>query len=233
MQPPSQIDHLGIAVHSIEEASRFYRDVLGLECGGSEEVPDQKVRVVFFQVGEVRIELLEPTAADSPIARFLEKKGPGLHHIAYRVDDLPATLAALEMAPEGDRPYMTVLLTDGKPTVGETEPPLILEKVGEANKRNVRVFTFGIAEQLDVALLDQIAKLTRSYSDYLAPGREIEAKIDATEETLRLPVTLGPVVIDPASGTFLLQLELDNRQERLVPGVSGRIASVDPPLVSP
>jgi methylmalonyl-CoA/ethylmalonyl-CoA epimerase len=98
MQPPSRIDHLGIAVHSLEEGSRFYRDALGLKCEGSEEIRDQKVRVVFFQVGEVRIELLEPTADDSPIAQFLEKKGPGLHHIAYRVEDLPATLATLKSA---------------------------------------------------------------------------------------------------------------------------------------
>jgi methylmalonyl-CoA/ethylmalonyl-CoA epimerase len=98
MQPPSRIDHLGIAVRSIDEASGFYRDALGLECNAPEEVPEQKVRVVFFQVGEVRIELLEPTAADSPIARFLEKRGPGLHHIAYVVDDLHATLAALKAA---------------------------------------------------------------------------------------------------------------------------------------
>ena len=98
MQPPSKIDHLGIAVHSIDEASRFYRDVLGLECAGTEEIPDQKVRVAFFPIGDTRIELLEPTADDSPIAKFLDKRGPGLHHIAYRVDDLAATLAALESA---------------------------------------------------------------------------------------------------------------------------------------
>lgn len=98
MQPPSQIDHLGIAVHSLEEASRFYRDVLGLECQGTEEIPDQKVKVSFFQVGEVRIELLEPTADDSPIRKFLESRGPGFHHVAYRVADLPATLAELEAA---------------------------------------------------------------------------------------------------------------------------------------
>jgi methylmalonyl-CoA/ethylmalonyl-CoA epimerase len=98
MQPPPRIDHLGVAVDSIDEASRFYRDVLGLACRESEEIPDQKVRVVFFQIGEVRVELLEPTADDSPIARFLEKRGPGLHHVAYRVEDLPATLAALKSA---------------------------------------------------------------------------------------------------------------------------------------
>ena len=98
MLPPQRIDHLGIAVHSLDEGSRFYREVLGLEYGGTEEIPDQKVRVAFFQLGEVRIELLEPTAADSPIAKFLEKRGPGLHHIAYQVEDLPATLAALKAA---------------------------------------------------------------------------------------------------------------------------------------
>jgi len=98
MQPPTRMDHLGIAVHSLDEASRLYRDVLGLHPGGTEEIPDQKVRVIFFQVGEVRIELLEPTAADSPIAKFLAKRGPGLHHIAYRVEDLCATLAALKSA---------------------------------------------------------------------------------------------------------------------------------------
>ncbi len=98
MQPPSRIDHLGIAVHSIAEASVFYLDVLGLPDGGTEEVRDQKVRVAFFEVGEVRVELLEPTAPDSPIARFLQKRGPGLHHVAYRVDDLDATLAAVKAA---------------------------------------------------------------------------------------------------------------------------------------
>ena len=98
MRPPAQIDHLGIAVHSLEEASRLYRDVFGLECTGTEEISDQKVKVRFFRVGEVRVELLEPTADDSPIRRFLERRGPGLHHIAYRVDDLPAVLAELKAA---------------------------------------------------------------------------------------------------------------------------------------
>ena len=98
MPPPSRIDHLGIAVRSIDEASRFYRDALGLGYEGSEDIPDDRVRVAFFQIGEARIELLEPTAADSPIAKFLAKRGPGLHHVAYLVDDLEATLAALKSA---------------------------------------------------------------------------------------------------------------------------------------
>lgn len=98
MQAPICIDHLGIAVQSLEQASRLYRDVLGLPSGGTEEIADQKVRVAFFQLGDIRIELLEPTASDSPIAKFLDKKGPGLHHVAYRVADLSATLAALKSA---------------------------------------------------------------------------------------------------------------------------------------
>ena len=98
MEPPANVDHLGMAVHSLDEASCLYRDVLGLACGGTEEIPGQKVRVTWFQLGEVRIELLEPTAEDSPIAKFLDKKGPGLHHVAYRVADLPATLTALRLA---------------------------------------------------------------------------------------------------------------------------------------
>ena len=98
MFPPSKIDHLGIAVHSLEEAGRLYGDILGLKCGGAEEIPDQKVRVMFFQVGEVRVELLESTADDSPVAKFLMNKGPGLHHVALLVDDLVATLAALKSA---------------------------------------------------------------------------------------------------------------------------------------
>jgi len=96
MQLPTQIDHLGVAVQSLDQARKFYSDVLGLTSDGVEEIPDQKVRVECFELGESRIELIEPAADDSPIAKFLEKNGPGLHHIAYRVDDLPATLAAMK-----------------------------------------------------------------------------------------------------------------------------------------
>ena len=93
---PKKISHIGIAVASIEEASPFYRDVLGMEFEGTEVVAEQKVRVAFFAVGESRIELLEPTADDSPVAKFLEKNGPGVHHVAYEVADLEQRLAALK-----------------------------------------------------------------------------------------------------------------------------------------
>ena len=91
----TRIDHIGIAVESIEDASAFYRDALGLESLGTEEVPSQKVRVAMFSVGESKIELLEPTSPDSPIAVFLEKKGPGIHHIAYSVTDASGAVREL------------------------------------------------------------------------------------------------------------------------------------------
>ncbi len=89
------IDHIGIAVESIEASAPFYRDVLRLEDLGTEEVPSQKVRVAMFGVGEARIELLEPTSPDSPIAQFLEKRGQGIHHIAYSVDDASAVVQTM------------------------------------------------------------------------------------------------------------------------------------------
>ena len=87
---PQKINHIGIAVHDIEEAAKFYTEVLGLELGGIEEVPDQKVKVAFLPIGEVRIELVQPTSPDSPVAKFLEKNGQGFHHIAYQVEDTGA-----------------------------------------------------------------------------------------------------------------------------------------------
>jgi methylmalonyl-CoA/ethylmalonyl-CoA epimerase len=91
-----KISHVGVAVTSIEEAAPFYRDVLGMEFEGTEVVAEQKVKVAFFVVGESRIELLEPTGPDSPVAKFLEKNGPGVHHVAYEVADLEARLVQLK-----------------------------------------------------------------------------------------------------------------------------------------
>ena len=93
---PKKISHIGIAVANIEEALPFYRDVLGLEFEGTEVVEEQKVRVAFLVIGESRIELLEPTAPDSPVAKFLEKNGPGVHHLAYQVEGLQGRLDALK-----------------------------------------------------------------------------------------------------------------------------------------
>ncbi len=90
-----KIDHLGIAVKSIDEAMKFYTS-LGMTVDHIEEVAAQKVRVAMINVGGVNVELLEPTSPDSPIAKAIEKKGEGLHHIAYSVDDIKAALAKLK-----------------------------------------------------------------------------------------------------------------------------------------
>ena len=90
------LDHIGIAVANAEEALRFYRDALGLEIEAPEEVPSQRVRAHFIQVGETAIELLEATADDSPIAKYVAKRGPGVHHITLRVDDIGEALARLK-----------------------------------------------------------------------------------------------------------------------------------------
>ncbi|PLX97140.1 MAG: methylmalonyl-CoA epimerase [Desulfuromonas sp.] len=91
-----KLNHVGIAVRSLEAGIPFYRDTLGMVLEGTEEVVEQKVKVAFLQIGESRIELLEPTSPDSPVAKFLDKNGEGVHHLAYEVDDLEAALAALK-----------------------------------------------------------------------------------------------------------------------------------------
>jgi methylmalonyl-CoA epimerase len=90
------LDHIGIAVGDLAQALAFYRDALGLEVEPPEEVPSQRVRAHFVPVGEATLELLEPTAPDSPIAKFIEKRGPGVHHVTLRVDDLREALGRLK-----------------------------------------------------------------------------------------------------------------------------------------
>src|ERR671914_3000848 len=92
----ARLDHIGIAVANVEEALAFYRDALGLEIEAPEEVATQRVRAHFIPAGEAALELLEATAPDSPIAKFVEKRGPGLHHITLRVDDIRGALARLK-----------------------------------------------------------------------------------------------------------------------------------------
>ncbi|MCU0238125.1 MAG: methylmalonyl-CoA epimerase [Pyrinomonadaceae bacterium] len=91
-----KIDHLGIATKSIEEALKFWQDSLGLENVHTEIVEEQKVRVAMLPIGESRVELLEPTSVDSPISKFLEKRGGGIHHIAIEVENIIESLAKLK-----------------------------------------------------------------------------------------------------------------------------------------
>jgi methylmalonyl-CoA/ethylmalonyl-CoA epimerase len=103
------VDHIGIAVAKLEDALPLWRDLLGLKLVAIEVVPSEKVRVAILQAGATRIELLEPTAPDSPIAKALEKRGPGVHHVALAVDDVAARMAALKSA--------------GKPAMDESPRP--------------------------------------------------------------------------------------------------------------
>jgi methylmalonyl-CoA/ethylmalonyl-CoA epimerase len=105
-----KISHLGIATKGIDEALKFWQDALGLENVHTEEVAEQKVRVAMLPIGETKIELLEPTSEDSPIAKFIEKRGGGIHHIAVEVEDIEESLAKLKR--QGAR------LIDEQPRVG-------------------------------------------------------------------------------------------------------------------
>jgi methylmalonyl-CoA epimerase len=104
------IDHIGIAVRSIEEAKKFWVGTLGLKLLRIEDVPEQKVRVAMLEAGDATIELLEPTSPDSPVAKFIEKRGEGLHHVTLQTDKLADRLKALKAA--------GVNLIDEKPRVG-------------------------------------------------------------------------------------------------------------------
>ncbi|RLD71053.1 MAG: methylmalonyl-CoA epimerase [Bacteroidetes bacterium] len=92
----SHIEHIGIAVKSIDEAREYYENVLGLECYAIEEVKDQKVKTAFFKVGETKLELLEATGPESPVAKFIEKRGEGIHHIAFATDNVNDALKTVE-----------------------------------------------------------------------------------------------------------------------------------------
>ncbi len=93
---PTHIEHIGIAVSNLEESIKYYEEVLGLECYSIEEVLDQKVKTAFFMVGQTKIELLESTNPEGPIGKFIEKKGQGLHHLAFAVDDVNQALKDAE-----------------------------------------------------------------------------------------------------------------------------------------
>jgi len=88
-----KIDHIGLAVKDLDAQIAIYRDLMGMELEGIEEVPSQMARVAFFRVGESRVELVQPTSGDSPVAKSIEKRGEGMHHIAYRVRDIRAAMA--------------------------------------------------------------------------------------------------------------------------------------------
>ncbi len=89
----NKVDHIGIAVKDLEESLKFYEDVLGIKCVSTEVVEEQKVKVAFLPIGDTEVELLESTDEDGPVAKFIEKRGEGIQHIAYRVDDIEEAIA--------------------------------------------------------------------------------------------------------------------------------------------
>jgi methylmalonyl-CoA/ethylmalonyl-CoA epimerase len=93
---PTHIEHIGIAVSNLDEAIKYYQEVLGLECYAIEEIADQKVKTAFFMVGQTKIELLQSTDPEGPIGKFIEKKGVGMHHIAFAVNDVDNALKDAE-----------------------------------------------------------------------------------------------------------------------------------------
>lgn len=95
---PTRIEHIGIAVNSLSDAIPFYEKVLGLKCYNIEEVADQKVKTAFFMVGQTKIELLESTDPEGPIGKFIEKRGEGIHHMAYAVENIEERLKEAEAA---------------------------------------------------------------------------------------------------------------------------------------
>ncbi len=105
-----EIDHIGIAVRNLEEAMTIYTDILGLECEGTEKIDEQKIIVATILVGGIKVELLQPTHPDGPIGKFIKKRGEGIHHIAFRVDNIDKMLD--ELKKQGAR------LTDEKPRIG-------------------------------------------------------------------------------------------------------------------
>jgi methylmalonyl-CoA/ethylmalonyl-CoA epimerase len=125
---PQKIEHLGIAVPSIAEALPYYEGVLGMTCYAIEEVADQKVKTAFLKVGEVKIELLEPTSPESTVAKFIEKNGGrgGFHHIAYAVNDIEARLQEvadkgvqlIDKTPRSGAEGMTIAFLHPKSTAG-------------------------------------------------------------------------------------------------------------------
>ena len=135
----SHIEHLGIVVKSLEEAIPYWENVLGLKCYNIEEVADQKVKTAFFKVGQTKIELLEPTSEDSTIAKFIEKRGQGVHHVAFAVEGVEDALAdaaakgvqLIDKAPRPGAEGLSIAFLHPKSTMG-----VLTELCEDKNKCN-------------------------------------------------------------------------------------------------
>lgn len=123
---PSHIEHIGIAVSNLAEAVSYYENLFDIKCYKIEDVPDQKVRTAFFMIGQTKIELLESTDPEGPVARFIEKRGEGIHHIAFAVNDLASQLKyaenmgikLIDQAPRNGADGMSIAFLHPKSTFG-------------------------------------------------------------------------------------------------------------------
>ncbi|MFZ2287746.1 MAG: methylmalonyl-CoA epimerase [Bacteroidales bacterium] len=136
---PTHIEHIGIAVNSIADAIPFYEKVLGLKCYNIEEVADQKVKTAFFMIGQTKLELLESTDPEGPIGKFIEKRGEGIHHIAFAVENIEERLREAEAAgvklidttPRRGAEGMSIAFLHPKSTMG-----VLTEFCEDRNKQN-------------------------------------------------------------------------------------------------
>ncbi|MCH7516926.1 MAG: methylmalonyl-CoA epimerase, partial [Bacteroidetes bacterium] len=129
----TSIEHIGIAVKNLEESIKFYEDILGLKCYAVEEVEDQKVKTAFFNVGHTKIELLETTDPDGPIAKFIEKRGEGIHHIAFKTDDIKSSLKELK--------EKNIILINDQPRKGAENLDIAFIHPKSANGVLIEIFT--------------------------------------------------------------------------------------------
>ena len=137
---PTHIEHIGIAVVSLEEAVPFYEKILGSKCYNVEEVTDQKVKTAFFKIGQTKIELLGSTDAEGPIGKFIEKRGEGIHHIAYAVEDIDESLKEagaegirlIDTSPRKGTEGMSIAFLHPKSTFG------VLTELCEDNNKGIR-----------------------------------------------------------------------------------------------
>lgn len=138
---PTHIEHIGIAVNSIAEALPFYEKVLGLKCYNIEEVADQKVKTAFFMIGQTKIELLESTDPEGPVGKFIEKRGEGIHHIAFAVDQIEeklreaeaAGIRLIDSAPRKGAEGLSIAFLHPKSTFG-----VLTELCEDKNKENTK-----------------------------------------------------------------------------------------------
>jgi methylmalonyl-CoA epimerase len=211
----AHLDHIGIAVADLAASLAFFRDALGLEIHGSEEVASQRVRAHFVNAGSSSLELLEPTAADSPIAKYLDKRGPGLHHITLRVDDLSAALAHLR--------EKGVRLIDTQPRPGAEQAQvafihpssahgvLVELKQAPAAGAGLRVTRYNVGDLELVSLYDGFLRLDGGAMFGVVPKVLWERK--APPDTAnRITLAMRPLLVRNGRQTMLIDAGLGDKE---------------------